>query len=92
VQEQGSAFDQQQKKKFLRKQIDYSFSQLENLKADVESNSLKDDKIKAYIHTERNAIVELYKFTSQKSVIYNKCLSQFELMKPQIEEILNKAK
>jgi hypothetical protein len=92
VQEQGSAFDQQQKKKFLRKQIDYSFSQLENLKADVESNSLKDDKIKAYIHTERNAIVELYKFTSQKSVIYNTCFSQFELMKPQIEEILNKAK
>jgi hypothetical protein len=25
-------------------------------------------------------------------VIYNTCFSQFELMKPQIEEILNKAK
>jgi hypothetical protein len=92
VQEQGSAFDQQQKKKFLRKQIDYSFSQLQNLKADVESNSLKDDKIKAYIHTERNAIVELYKFTTQKSVIYNKCFSQLDIMNPNIEELLSKTK
>jgi hypothetical protein len=85
-----NAFSQTQNKKYLRKQIDYSYSQLANLKADVESEFLKDDKIKEYISTERKAISDLVTFTKQKSQHYQQGLSQYELLKPQIDEMLAK--
>jgi hypothetical protein len=85
-----NAFDQTQNKKFLRKQIDYSLSQITNLKADAEAENLKDDKLKEYIATERKAINDLYTFTKQKALNYQTCITQFEELKPQVDEMVNK--
>jgi hypothetical protein len=87
-----NAFSQSQNQRFLLKQIEYSFSQVKNLKSDIESESLKDDKIKEYISTESKAIEELYKFTTQKSEIYSACIEQYNNVKPQIDELINSKK
>ena len=85
-----NGFNQTQNKKFLRKQIDYSISQISNLKADAEAQNLKDDKLKEYLTTERKAITDLYTFTKQKALIYQNSITEFEVLKPQIDEILIK--
>jgi hypothetical protein len=85
-----NGFNQTQNKKFLRKQIDYSISQISNLKADAEAQNLKDDKLKEYLSTERKAISDLYTFTKQKALIYQNSITEFEVLKPQIDEILIK--
>lgn len=84
-----NSFSQEQNKKYLFKQIKYSFSQLENLKSDIQSESLKDDKIKEYLSIERKAIQELFNFTSQKSEIYKSSIQNYESLKPQIDDKIN---
>ena len=54
------------------------------------NENLKDDKLKEYLSTERKAISDLYTFTKQKALIYQNSITEFEVLKPQIDEILIK--
>lgn len=85
-----NGFNQSQNMKFLKKQIDYSHSQINNLFADAKSESLKDDKLKEYLATERRAITDLYNFTNQKAIQYQASISRYNELKPMVDEILSK--
>lgn len=85
-----NAFNQSQNMRFLKKQIDYSKAQINNLYADAKAENLKDDKLKEYLATERKAITDLYTFTKQKALNYEAGISQFDELKPKVDEILSK--
>jgi len=92
AQTDGSKFEEVENEKFLKKQIDYSFSQLKNLRHDIDEKIMKPEQVKKYLATEADAIGKLYYFTLQKSVIYKYNIAQYDSLKPNVDKLIESLK
>lgn len=78
--------------KMLKKELEFSHTQLLNLKHDFEKTDINSEDFKKYFETESTAVSKLYLFVKSKQAEFSKKEKQFTSLQPQVQAFIDSLK
>lgn len=77
-------------KEMLEKQLEYSKSQLQNLRHDYVNGKFEKEEAKRYLSDEKRAIDKLYTYTANKSLQYKMHFTAFDSLDAVVDSVILK--